>query len=126
MNTVNERLAHRFYLYQRQCHAFSWQRDIAPKSAYWPHSSEAPPWSWMTVTRQLSDGTTYTFDVSCSVTWYRDGDERVPYVSASTIRTPRGTYRYTHGLTVREKRDYLRHVGLLDEDDRNEDDEDEG
>lgn len=125
MMAVNERLAHRFYLWQRKCYAFSWQRDIT-KSAHWPHRSEPPPYSWMTVTRQLSDGTTYTFRVSCSVTWYRDGDERVPYVSASTIRTPRGTYRYTHGLTVREKRDYLRHVGLLAEDDRNEDDEDEG
>ena len=102
-----------------------WERDIVPWTPHWPHQVEAPPYSWMTVVRQLSDGTTYTFRVACSVEWRDEGGELYPRVASATIRTPRGTYRNMRGLSMREKRDYLRHVGALDKDDRNEDDEDE-
>lgn len=103
----------------------NWEPDTVPWTPYWPHRAEAPQYPWMTVTRQLSDGTTYTFDVSCSVEWRYEGGELYPRVASATVRTPRGTYRNMRGLSMREKRDYLRHVGALDKDDRNEDDEDE-
>ena len=130
MNQAQRNLANRLHFHRigtaRTGSLVSWERDISPLSRWWPHRAEAPPYSWMTVTRQLDDGTTYTFRVACSVTWRRDGEKLVPYVSSATVRTPRGTYRTTNGLTMREKRDYLRHVGAIGEDDRNEDDEDEG